>query len=612
MWEAVRRELTRLHWDAEPLLTQDLMADWTQTVHSLMALRRAMGPVPDDDPVALLATATLGAARVREVRSIVAPSLQGVDAALAEVARVVGAGQDDVDRQGETSTLNQVAYELVHWVRVHTPDDRARAWLQAGETALDSAIHAPAVRSTIGVGLAAWQEALAAVQPVHETAIVRRSVALGHLMLLREAKAMVTHAQDEGMLPQPYANAVLDNIGELARSHLSTLAQIDGRRLGSSRVDQAVMLRVGVAVRQLTTGPDISEPATGRLAALLRSSVGEAVLVANLTRHAAATPVAAALNRLALEYLANPGIVRHGGPPASPPMDAPVGRRPAPLLEAPATAAVPALPGDPSIRPGTVLEGDTILTLCRARDLGVAAAAGDAANPPEILRGIDPSRWPQLVVEGRQAVTDLVASVIPMVYAQTRRAPNAADMRGQMFIELMGAAYRFDPQRIPPEHWPKYAWMTLQHSRWRGVDDSGVVRKRVRGPRATTVAIDSVEPASRTPGPGDRIEERESIAAITKAVGQLPPSLREPLLESMQGHPTRLIAEDFGFSESTARRRISEARDHIRDAIEGHAADGLWVSSETAIDPVLERSQRMFEATFAPSPGPDVDRGPRR
>jgi hypothetical protein len=51
-------------------------------------------------------------------------------------------------------------------------------------------------------------------------------------------------------------------------------------------------------------------------------------------------------------------------------------------------------------------------------------------------------------------VTDLVASVIPMVYAQTRQALHAADVRGQMFVELMGAAYRFDPQRIGPERWP--------------------------------------------------------------------------------------------------------------------------------------------------------------
>ena len=61
-------------------------------------------------------------------------------------------------------------------------------------------------------------------------------------------------------------------------------------------------------------------------------------------------------------------------------------------------------------------------------------------------------------------MTDLVASVIPMVYAQTRHALNAGDVRGQMFVELMGAAYRFDPQRIGPESWPTHAWMMLEHT----------------------------------------------------------------------------------------------------------------------------------------------------
>ena len=36
MWQAVRRELSRLEWDVEPPLTLDLMADWTQTVSSLV------------------------------------------------------------------------------------------------------------------------------------------------------------------------------------------------------------------------------------------------------------------------------------------------------------------------------------------------------------------------------------------------------------------------------------------------------------------------------------------------------------------------------------------------------------------------------------------------
>lgn len=610
MWDTVRRELARLQWDVEPPLTLDLMADWTRTAHTLVAVRRALGPVAAQDPVALLATATTGAVGTPGLRPTLAPSLDGVGEALAGVARDLQASTGR-DGRREVATLNQVAYELAHWVRVWTPDDRAKTWLLAGETALDSAIHAPAGRSTIGAGLAAWQESLAAVQPVQDAAIVRRSVALGHLAILRDAHALVGEAGQSGALTGPYADALIGGIRDLARAHQTTLGQIDGRHLGASSVDQAVMLKVGVAVRQLTRRPDINEPAHIRLDALLRSSLGEAVLVANLTQDAAAKPVAANISRLALEYLASPGILRPPAPPGSLPTDTPADPTPVPVREtlapvealAPVLAPASASSGEPSIRPGTVLEGDTIMVLCRARDLGVAAATAEPDNPPEILRGIDPTRWPQLAVEGRQAVTDLVASVIPMVYAQTRGVPNAADVRGQMFVELMGAAHLFDPQRTSPERWPKYAWTTLEHSRWRGVDDSGVVRPRSRSghPRPATVALGGMEPASREPGPDAGIEQREAIKAIAQAVEQLPPTLREPLVQSMRGHPTRAIAEDIGVSESTARRRIQQARDHIRDALSSHMHDATWVPLENVADPVLERSQRLYEQTFAPS-----------
>ena len=47
-----------------------------------------------------------------------------------------------------------------------------------------------------------------------------------------------------------------------------------------------------------------------------------------------------------------------------------------------------------------------------------------------------------------------------------------------MFVELIGAAYRFDPQRIAPESWPTHACMMFEHTRRRGVDHSGVIRSR--------------------------------------------------------------------------------------------------------------------------------------
>ena len=608
MWQAVRRELARLEWDVEPTLTLDLMADWTQTVSSLVAIRRALGPISTADPLALLATATTGAARTAEVRPILAPSLGAVSAALADVGQDM-ASRPDFDRRRDAATLNHVAYELVHWVRVRTPDEQAKAWLLAGETALDGAIHAPTSRSAVGVGLAAWQDALAAVQPVQNAPIVRRSVALGHLTILRTTHALVNDAKKDGALPGPYADALLGNIRDLARAHQTTLSQIDGRRLGATRVDQAVMLQVGTAVRQLTGRPDPTEPSHVRLDALLRATLGQAVLVANLTGEPPGQSAAARISRLSLEYLTNPRMLRPADPPNTPTSSAPAEPKATAVRESGAPARI--APMEPSISPGTVLDGPSIMALCHARDLGVAAATGDPVNPPGILRGVDTSRWPQLVADGRQAVTDLVGSVIPMVYAQTRRTPNAADTRGQMFVELMGAAYRFDPQRTGPEGWASYAWMTIKHARLRGVDDSGVVRKRTSSPRPPTVTLDGKDPASRAPDPGEVVEDRHAVAAITQALAQLPASLRRPLLESMKGHPLRVIAEDLGYSESTAHRRIKEAREHIRDDLAWHAKDRPWVPFDTGIDPVLDRAQRLFEQTVAlSSVGPG--RGPVR
>ena len=126
MWQAVRRELARLEWDVEPPLTLDLMADWTRTVSSLVAIRRALGPISTADPLALLATATTGAARTADVRPVPAPSLHAVTAALADVGQDM-ASRPDFDQHRAVATLNHVAYELAHWVRIRTPDDRAKA-----------------------------------------------------------------------------------------------------------------------------------------------------------------------------------------------------------------------------------------------------------------------------------------------------------------------------------------------------------------------------------------------------------------------------------------------------------------------------------------------------
>jgi hypothetical protein len=174
MWQAVRRALVDLEWDAAPPLTEDLVADWARTVARLVAVRRGLGPLPPDDPIAMLATATTGAVHTPGA---------------APVAGAVAAAPGG-DRSRDVAALNQVAYDLAHRVRVQVTDERVGAWLLAGETALDAAIHAPVARSATAAGLAVWQDALAAVQTAPQAAIVRVDDDDSHGVMLKALRTI--------------------------------------------------------------------------------------------------------------------------------------------------------------------------------------------------------------------------------------------------------------------------------------------------------------------------------------------------------------------------------------------------------------------------------------
>ena len=80
----------------------------------------------------------------------------------------------------------------------------------------------------------------------------------------------------------------------------------------------------------------------------------------------------------------------------------------------------------------------------------------------------------------------------------------------------------------------------------------------------------------------------------------------------MQGQPLRTIAEDLGYSESTAHRRINAARRQLREELAMRSYDRTWVPFETETDPVLERAHRVFEDTYGALPSPDPRSGPQR
>jgi hypothetical protein len=443
MWDDVRRELRLLEWDTESTVGGSLLAEWSATVTALLAARRAVAPIPGhDDPFALLATATSGALRADTGEGEPVSSLERVRAALNQGARAV-AEVPPAERSGHLINVTHIAYELAHWARIQATDDRVRAWLLAGEISLDGAIHAPAARTPTSAGLAAWQGALATSMRDQEAAILQRGVALAHLSILKSVNGPIGGATGSGALPDDYGRAVLDSIRDLGLSHQATVDALGGLPAEISREHQAVLLQLGTAARQLSGRPDPLEDPAGRLDALLRSGIGQARLVADLTANPAARAPADRLQRLALEYLANPRMPQRPIA-AEPPSGAPTPRRDRTVPTPPSVTREPIVA---TIAPGSILDEDTVRALCQTRDLGAAASLADPSHPPASLRDTDPATWPRLATAGQAAVADLVASVTPMVYALTRNEPNREDMRGEMFVHLMRVAHAYDPAR---------------------------------------------------------------------------------------------------------------------------------------------------------------------
>lgn len=621
MWDAVRRELTTLEWGTGPEGAQPgLLAEWAATVPALLAARQALGPLHDPaDPFTTLATLTRGARNAAVGgEPLPAPTLTPLRAALGEVAASLDRTPVE-DGAPRLAALTQVAWELAHWARARVPHRHpAHAWLLTAETVLDGAVHAPAPRTPLARSLAGWQNALAEVQGRLEP-LFRRGATVGHLGILKSAHVGIEYATSRGILPAAFGPSVLDAIRQLGHAHQDTLGTLNGPRAEPSTADQLLMLRLGRSAKDLMSPAAAPDALVGRLDALLRTAIGHAPLVTALAGQPAALRAADRLQRLTLEYLNDPRLLDRAGTPRGTPT-------PPPFPEAPPPSRA-AEPVQATIPKGTVLDPQTVVALCGARDLGLAAATADPARPPEVLRGTDPATWPALALAGRQAVADLVASVTPMVYAQTRHGPNLDDLRGELFVALMKAAHLFDPSRSGGGAWPTYVWRTLQYQRWTGVDLAGVARARTT---PNTVRLGTREVVSQTPGPEDTVvPSQTSFDSVTAAVAALPRHLRGPLEASMNGLPPRLIAEDLHISASTAHRRVLAARQILREELADprdpdapaahHLAGGPAARTSGAATGDPHTGTRWVTSTPLPGdqdaparPGAPVDRTPPR
>lgn len=83
-------------------------------------------------------------------------------------------------------------------------------------------------------------------------------------------------------------------------------------------------------------------------------------------------------------------------------------------------------------------------------------------------------------------------------------------------------------------------------------------------------------------------------------------------MASMQGHPLMEIAEDLGYSESTAHRRIAEARAQLRAELAVRPRRGQLGSVQHQHRPSGRARAASVRAAFPPSSGVDSTRGPAR
>lgn len=569
LWLPVRRAILDLPWTGRR--TPDLLQDWTETLNALLAARRALGDTPVHDPMALLASATSGAHRATRT-PIDAPSLHSVREALVELAQHTK-NVPAADRARHIEVSHETAYELVHWVRVRHPAAQARRWLLAGESALDVALHAPTTGSATGRALATWQAALADVHALRANPVVQRGVAAGHALLLQVAQQSLKTIADSSGIPETTLGELHQAITQLRRAHRTTEVALGGRPWPNTRANDAIRLRLGEALASLTNPTGTPDPPHMQFDALLRSGFGQAELVAQTTPEPAreeAAMAAAVLQRIGRQHLYNPDVLRLRSPTAAPHPEAPRApqtpwpdKRP---LDAPVSARIAV---------GADLDQAQIEALCRDRDLGSAAASADPADPPELLAEIPPTQWPHVVIRGREAVADLVASVTPMVYALLRGTRSSNDLRSELLLNLVSAARRFQPDRTESSSWPAYAWGTLSKVRLRGVDEvGGPFRRLVGQPTSMLPFLDALAaPDARLLSP----EQGSAIAEIADAIDSLPPVLRRTLLESMQGRNSVTTAERLSVDPSTVRRRLNRARDIVGQRIGYHPDRGTGI-----------------------------------
>ncbi|MDO5676331.1 MAG: sigma-70 family RNA polymerase sigma factor [Propionibacteriaceae bacterium] len=224
----------------------------------------------------------------------------------------------------------------------------------------------------------------------------------------------------------------------------------------------------------------------------------------------------------------------------------------------------------------------------RARDAGVAAQAALNGDPIafEMLRHESRPTLRALADRGREAVSQMIASVRGTIFAEARRRGlgDFTEIAQAAALEVSKAAYVWDQSHVSGAQWNTYATHVARHaaigfaraasrdrSRYRPLTTS--LQAGADGSEATYDIADTVSPRPEDVALA-RLQAAENHRSVQEALGLLPPQVSAALVAyyGLDGRApiTQVqLAMELGVNPRSLMRQIKDGRDQLARLITG-------------------------------------------
>jgi len=154
--------------------------------------------------------------------------------------------------------------------------------------------------------------------------------------------------------------------------------------------------------------------------------------------------------------------------------------------------------------------------------------------------------------------------IFGLAYRLLSDRPAAEDVAQEVFLKVHRACDRLDPERDPMP-WLTAITCNACREHWR----SRHVKAAARSTPLEAVAEREADPAGMR-DPVDEIDRERRAARVQRALGELPPKLREVVvLHDWRGHSHQEIAEMLGATYAAIRKRYSRALAALTDRLGG-------------------------------------------